>query len=87
VVDSATVARAITSEVAWIRAEQLRDPAHALDLALLHAIPLNHVPARALPTGTDTIGQLCEGPERQPSGSAALPGGPGPGGHPKPTAR
>lgn len=39
----------------------LTDPATAADLMLLRAIPVNSMPARALPQGAETIAQLCEG--------------------------
>jgi len=39
----------------------LRDPATAADLAVLRAIPVNSMPARVVPQGTEPVTLLCEG--------------------------
>jgi hypothetical protein len=44
---------------AAIRAALLTDPVQATERELLHAIPVNALPARAEPSGTETVPQLC----------------------------
>lgn len=39
----------------------LRDPATAADLAVLRSIPVNSMPARVVPQGTEPVALLCEG--------------------------
>jgi len=39
----------------------LRDPATAADLVVLRAIPINSMPARVVPQGTEPVALLCEG--------------------------
>lgn len=40
---------------------RVRTPLPAADLELLHAIPVNHLPARRLPTARETVPGLCDG--------------------------
>jgi len=47
-----------------VQAAHRREPVTAADARLLYAIPVNAVPARSVPDGTETVAGLCEGTVR-----------------------